>query len=137
MQYAAELANRRLGVRREAVALEFLNGTLDGLDQYSAFVPTRTAFGPGAALEERIVGIGVELKSHDNGALINDVLENSPAAQGQLKSGDVITRFNGKEINGLAGLIVAINKHKVGDKVTVEFLRGARTHTAEVTLVAR
>ena len=68
MQYAAELANRRLGLRREAVALEFFNASLDSLDKYSAFVPARTGRRPGAGLEEQMVGIGVELKKHDSGA---------------------------------------------------------------------
>src|SRR5690606_8821355 len=42
MQWAADMANQRLGIRREAIALEFLNGTLDSLDRYSAFVPAKT-----------------------------------------------------------------------------------------------
>src|SRR5690606_40734832 len=54
MQYAAELANRRLGLRREAVALEFLNASIDGLDKYSAFVPAKTGLRPGAALDEQV-----------------------------------------------------------------------------------
>ena len=57
MQYAAELANRRLGLRREAIALEFINASIDSLDKYSAFVPAKTGFRPGAALDEQVVGI--------------------------------------------------------------------------------
>jgi carboxyl-terminal processing protease len=134
MQYAAELANRRLGVRREAVALEFFNGTIDALDQYSAFVPTRTAFGPGAALEERIVGIGVELKPHDNGALINDVLENSPAAQGQLNSGDVITAVNGQAVRGMSlNQIGDLIGGPSGSSVSIRFDRQGRSYTVSLT----
>lgn len=110
MQYAAELGNRRLGLRREAVALEFLNSSIDSLDKYSAFVPAKTGLRPGAALEEQVVGIGVELKKHESGALINDVVPNSPASEGRLQRGDVIVGVNNQNTYGMtldqvAGLI--------------------------------
>jgi carboxyl-terminal processing protease len=134
MQYAAELANRRLGLRREAVAVEFLNGTLDSLDQYTAFVPSRTGFGPGAALEEQIVGIGVELKLHDNGALINDVLENSPAAQGRLMKGDIITGVGGQSTRGMSlSQIGDLIGGRSGTAVAIRFDRGGREYTVNLT----
>lgn len=102
LQYVAELANRRIGVRREAVALEFFNESIDSLDKYSAFIPSKTGFGPGAVLEEQVVGIGVELKKHDNGALINDTIPNSPASQGGLQKGDVITGINNRSVQGMS-----------------------------------
>ena len=110
MQWTAELANRELGLRREAIAIEFLNGTLDALDKYSAFVPDKTGFGPSAVLDEQMVGIGVELKPHDEGALINDVLENSPASEGRLQRGDIITGVNGRSARGM-------NLSKVADMI--------------------
>ncbi|QDT55037.1 Carboxy-terminal processing protease CtpB precursor [Caulifigura coniformis] len=101
MQWAAEMASQRIGVRREAIALEFLNGTLDSLDRYSAFVPAKTQMGPSAALEERIVGIGVELKTHDRGVLVMSVIDNGPAAGAGLRKGDVIVAINGRSLGGL------------------------------------
>ena len=108
MQWASELANRRLGVRREAVALEFLNGTIDSLDKYSAFLPTSVNYGPGAdielvrtaGLEENIVGIGVELRAHDVGAEILGTIENSPAEELGLQSGDLILAINRRSVRG-------------------------------------
>jgi len=110
MQYAAELSNQRLGLRREAVALEFINESIDSLDKYSAFVPAKTGTRPGAALEEQVVGIGVELKKHEAGALINDVIPNSPASEGQVQRGDIIVGINnqstyGMSLDQVAGLI--------------------------------
>ena len=101
MQWASEIGSQRIGVRREAIALEFLNGTLDSLDRYSAFVPNKTQMGPSAALEERIVGIGVELKNHDRGMLVMSTIAGGPAAQAGLKKGDVIIAVNGRSIEGL------------------------------------
>lgn len=135
MQYAAELANRRLGLRREAVALEFFNASLDSLDKYSAFVPARTGRRPGAGLEEQMVGIGVELKKHDSGALINDVVPNSPASEGRLQRGDVIVGVNNQNTYGMtldqvAGLIggpsgssVSLRINRNGGEYTVSMRR--------------
>jgi carboxyl-terminal processing protease len=101
MQWAAELASQRIGIRREAIALEFLNGTLDSLDRYSAFVPARTQTGPSASLEERIVGIGVELKTHQAGVLVTGVIDNGPAAGAGVRKGDVIVAINGRNLAGM------------------------------------
>lgn len=130
MQYAAELANRRLGLRREAVALEFLNASIDSLDQYSAFVPAKTGTRPGAALEEQVVGIGVELKKHDSGALINDVVPNSPASEARLQRGDVIVGINNQSVRGMSlGQIAGLIGGPAGSTVTLRISRGSSEYT--------
>src|SRR5690606_16213487 len=67
MQYAANLVSRSMGIRSEAVAMEFVNGTIDSLDRYSAFNPGASLGRSGAEaphegvemanLSENIVGI--------------------------------------------------------------------------------
>jgi hypothetical protein len=37
MQYAASILNRSMSIPMEATALEFINGTIDALDKYSAY----------------------------------------------------------------------------------------------------
>src|SRR5690606_13753942 len=111
MQYAANLVSRSMGIRSEAVAMEFVNGTIDSLDRYSAFNPGASLGRSGAEaphegvemanLSENIVGIGVELKAHDDGALIIGVIDGGPAAQAKLQRGDVITGIDGKSLAGL------------------------------------
>lgn len=137
MQWAQELANRRLGLRREAVALEFFNSTIDSLDKYSAFMPGDSPFATGAvepqfqtaALEENIVGIGVELKAHEQGALVVDVVENGPAAQMQLQSGDIIIAVNTKSIAGQGlGQIADQIGGQAGSTVTLDVERNGRKY---------
>ncbi len=101
MQYAAQMVSQSLGIRQEAAALEFVNGSFDSLDKYSAFVPAATAGGPSAGLEEHIVGVGVELKADESGAKIMGVIDGGPAAQARLQRGDVITGINGRSMQGL------------------------------------
>lgn len=134
MQWAAELANQQLGVRREAVALEFFNSTLDSLDRYSAFVPARTGSAPSAGLEEQIVGIGVELKPHEQGALVFGVLENGPAAQSGMQRGDIITAIDGRTVGGqsldqIAGMIGG----RSGTSVQITIDRNGRQASARLT----
>ncbi|MEW4527812.1 S41 family peptidase [Maioricimonas sp. JC845] len=136
MQWAADIGQRELGLRPEAVALEFLNGTLDALDPYSSFIPAQTGLGPGAGLEEHIVGIGVELKADEAGALVMGVLEGGPAAEARLQKGDLIVGIDGRSVTGqglnqIADLITGPS----GTSVRLQIRRDGRDYNA--TLVRR
>lgn len=146
MQYAASMVSRSMGIRAEAVAAEFINGTIDSLDRYSAFNPGSTAGrsgaeGPGegvemANLSENIVGIGVELKSHDDGVLIIGVIDGGPAAQAKLQRGDIITAIDGRSLAGMnlnqaADLITG----PAGSRLGMQVMRDGRN--GNVTLTRR
>lgn len=136
MQYTIDIVNRNLGVRREVVALEFINGTIDMLDKYSAFLPEAPGATPGAnveilrtaGLEENIVGIGVELKAHAQGVEIVGVVEGGPAAQLGLQEGDILVSINGQNIGGQT-LNAAADRlvGAAGTSVTVEVVRKGQT----------
>jgi carboxyl-terminal processing protease len=88
-----------------------------------------------AALEEHVVGIGVELKTHESGALIMGVIENGPAAQAGLTNGDLIVAINGRsvrgqslseiadQITGPAGTSVALGVERNGRQGSVNLTR--------------
>ncbi len=109
MQWAADTLNQQLGIRQEIVALEFLNATLDSLDKYSSFMPNKVGNAPSAqanlataGLEERIVGVGIEMKKHDKGALIMGTVEGGSAAEAGLKRGDVLIRIGQQSLTGMS-----------------------------------
>lgn len=109
MQWVASTLNQQLGVRQEIVALEFINATLDSLDKYSSLMPNKVGNAPSAqanvstaSLEERIVGVGIEMKKHDNGALIMGTVEESSAAEAGLKRGDVLTQIGSQSLAGMS-----------------------------------
>lgn len=142
MQWSAELVSRQLGIRREAVALEFLNSTIDSLDQYSAFMPEATAYAPGAdveirrtaGLEENIVGIGVELEAHPMGAELVGIIENSPAAQLGLQERDVIVAVNRQSVRGLTLNDVASRLGgPIGQAIELDIERDGRRYRGTVT----
>jgi S1-C subfamily serine protease len=73
-----------------------------------------------------------------SGALITGVTPNSPAAQAQLKEGDVIRSIDGKEIKSRDDLKAYIDSRKVGDVLKVKVLRnGAVPVDAQLKVIDR
>jgi putative serine protease PepD len=71
------------------------------------------------------------------GALAGNVKAGTPAARAGLKSGDVIVRMEGTQINSSEDLTRTIDSKQPGDKLAVTFLRGGKPHTVTVTLGTR
>jgi putative serine protease PepD len=68
------------------------------------------------------------------GARIVGLSSGGAAQKAGLKVGDVITEVAGKRVYSVDQLVNDLREHRVGDSVTVTYLRGAATHTAEVVL---
>ena len=68
------------------------------------------------------------------GALVSDVSADSPAARGGLKSGDVITSFNGKKVDDPSGLARAVASAKPGETSKVTVWRERQEKMLEVKL---
>jgi serine protease Do len=68
------------------------------------------------------------------GALVNEVIPESPAVGAGIKSGDVITSFDGKAIDSPAMLRNIVASTLVGKTVKVELLRDKKTVSAEVKI---
>ncbi|MGC8972272.1 MAG: S1C family serine protease [bacterium] len=73
----------------------------------------------------------------DYGAIIMDVVRNSPADKSGIKRGDIIVEFNGEKITTADDLVVRVMRCKVGDKVKLGIVRGDQRLTIEVTLEER
>jgi hypothetical protein len=59
-----------------------------------------------------------------NRVLISDVLRNSPGARAGFEPGDIVLSYDGKSIFQTTGLQRATTQGQLGDRVTVEVLRG-------------
>jgi serine protease Do len=68
------------------------------------------------------------------GALITQVLIDSPAEQSGLKEGDVILKFNGRDIDLSSDLPHIVGRTKAESTVDVEIIRGGEPETLEVTV---
>ncbi len=76
---------------------------------------------------------GLGLKSA-TGAIVDQTMPGTPAAEAGLKPGDVITAVNGKPIKDAGELTVQIGSMKPGDRVQLSYLRNGAEKTAEATL---
>jgi S1-C subfamily serine protease len=100
-------------------------------------------------------GLGVQLAADqvarqlgvDSGALIVQVVPDSPAAkadlqptrrdrQGDIQLGDVIVSVDGKPVEKANDLFALLESHQVGDKVTVGIRRDGKRQDVAVTLGA-
>ena len=78
-----------------------------------------------------------ETKSSEGGARVQHVVEDSPAAKGGLKDGDVIVAFDGTIVRGPAKLTEKIHGTKPGDKVALDVRRDGKTEKLTVEMGER
>ena len=69
-----------------------------------------------------------------SGALIVQVLDDSPAEKAGIKEGDIITRFNGKEISVSADLPHMVGRIKAGTKAKLEVVRQGKKKQLDVVI---
>ena len=72
-----------------------------------------------------------------SGALITEVVAESPAAEAGLEVGDVIVAVDDVAITGRDGLIATIRRYSPGDEVAVSVMRGGQSLVLKATLVER
>ena len=68
------------------------------------------------------------------GALVSEVVAGSPAEEAGFEPGDVVTRFDGEEIDSVRDLTFTVARHRPGETVTVEVIRDGRRRELEVKL---
>jgi serine protease Do len=61
--------------------------------------------------------------SDGEGALVTEVIDDSPAEKAGLKAGDVIVSYGGDEIDGAEELIDAVRESEKGEDVEIEIMR--------------
>ncbi len=64
------------------------------------------------------------------------LVSGGPAEKAGLKPGDIILKIDDKNIDQTNSLSALVNKHKVGDKVTLTILRDGKEQKLEATLAA-
>ncbi|MEO5858472.1 MAG: PDZ domain-containing protein [Pyrinomonadaceae bacterium] len=119
---------------------EFNMPDLDKLEKYK-FEPGKPgepfvfAFGNQRQIGVSLTPLTKQLSDHfgvTNGALVNNVREDSPAAKAGLKAGDIITEVDGKAVKGELDVVRAIGEKKEGE-VTLTYSRGGQKNTVRLT----
>lgn len=123
------------GLTPSVVGFEFANASIDTLDKFSGLEPADPASRNGAemsglksaALEEEIVGVGVEVREHAEGLLVVKPLRGGPAAEAGIETGDIILSINGREIAGMKmASSVDLMKGSAGSQMKVRIYRDGR-----------
>ena len=81
--------------------------------------------------DELAASFGLKKKQ---GALVSDVIDDSPAARAGLEPGDIILAVDGKKIKEMHSLPRIIAAKKPGTEVTLEILRNGKTRNIKVVL---
>jgi len=70
----------------------------------------------------------------DKGALVGDVVEDSPAEKAGMQRGDVIIEFDGKEVTDPSSLRNSVAGTPPGKKVTLKIMRESKMQKVDVTI---
>ena len=78
---------------------------------------------------------GITLPSNvTEGVVISTVSDNSPASSAGLEKGDVIIKLGDNDISSLAEFRYELYKHKVGEEVSLKFIRDGKTKDTKIKL---
>ena len=80
------------------------------------------------------IGVGIA-DADGSGAVVRQVLPDTPARKAGLMSGDIITAVDGVPINSASNLSDAIDAHHPGDTITLSWLdRAGNPRSAPIPL---
>lgn len=89
----------------------------------------------GVETQDLTPGLAKEFKLHGaTGVLVGGVVHNGPAEQAGLQAGDVITRFDGKDVRDSRRFKLSVAEAKPGQTVPVEVLRDGLVRALRVTI---
>jgi putative serine protease PepD len=86
-----------------------------------------------------LLGVSVQdpgASATHTGATVTAVTAGGPAATAGLKTNDIITAVDNQQIADAESLVAAIRSYQPGTTVTLTYLRGTQSLTAQVTLTA-
>jgi serine protease Do len=89
----------------------------------------------GVAIQELTPDLAASLGAPDaHGALVAQVTPGSPAASAGIRTGDVITRFDGRPVPDEAALPALVAETPIGKRVTVDVLRDGESKHLDVRI---
>lgn len=128
LRQAADIAGSHLRMQATGVIYEFAYGSLYALDKHSRFEFTPSMSGPRVEVGgDKVVGVGIQLKTHREGAVILRTLNGGSAQRAGLQRGDVIVGVNQRTLAGLSLDEVAdLITGPTGSTVSLDVRRGSK-----------
>lgn len=97
------------GLTPGVLGFEFTSASIDTLDKFSGLEPADPGLRIRAEkddqssdiLQEEIVGIGLEVREHADGLIVVKPVRGGPAAEADIRAGDIIRSIDGRDIRGM------------------------------------
>ncbi|PZO64799.1 MAG: peptidase S41 [Paracoccus denitrificans] len=112
-----------------------INGMLTALDPHSSFLSAKDYEDMQTQTRGSFGGLGIEVGMEDGLVKVISPIDDTPAAQAGVKSGDYITHVNGESLMGLS-LDDAVEKMRgpVGSEITVTILRDGEKEPFDIKM---
>ena len=124
----AQKMKEYVGLPIQSTVYEFTNGAIAALDPYSSFMSDSQYGEAMSQIEGNFVGLGVELRTHDDHLEIVSVIPGGPAHAGNVAKEDKIIAVDGRSVpevgsekaadmlRGVEGSFVSITVERIGMK---------------------
>jgi S1-C subfamily serine protease len=120
-----------------AIPTTIMNKVVDDLKKYGtvqrAMIGIRGTDANNYVDAEKEKGNEVDLGTME-GVYVAEVVEDGAAEDAGLKKGDVITHIDGQKVTKFGELTGIIAQKRPGDKITINYLRDKKKHSATLTL---
>lgn len=134
--HAQDGGDDRETVHRQRVVINPLGNGLpcEELEGKEGFTRVKRAF-----LGVELTGLTPELRRHfgvpgDAGVMVGQVVEGSAAFRGGLQVGDILTRIDGRDVDGASDVSRVIRDREAGATVDLEYWRDGKVSQATVAL---
>lgn len=112
-----------------------INGMLTSLDPHSSFLSANDYEDMQTQTRGSFGGLGIEVSQEDGLVKVVSPIDDTPAAQAGVKSGDFITHVNGESLMGLTlDQAVDMMRGPVGSEITVTILREGENEPFDLTM---
>ena len=112
-----------------------INGMLSSLDPHSAYLPPDNFADMREQTKGEFGGLGIEVTMENSFVKVVAPIDDTPAAEAGIKSGDFITHIDGESVLGLS-LSEAVDRMRgpVGSDIVITVTREARDEPFDVTI---
>ena len=133
------ISQQTLGLSASSVALEYVFGGCNALDDYSACLTPDRYADLNANIDGQFVGLGVEIKAKaGHGLLLMDVLPASPAETAGLRPGDHVVRIDGTDCRDMStDEAASLLKGPIGSRVQLGFRRAKLSGEQRLQVIRR